>query len=53
MKVGRKILENRIEEFCKNSSQLLNSIHTRCEGNEEVQENGQAKRGRKKRAKKK
>jgi hypothetical protein len=53
MKVGKKILENRIEEFCRASSQLLNSIHTRCGEIEEVQGNGQTKRGRKKRAKKK
>ncbi len=53
MKAGKKILESRIVEFCRTSSQLLQSIHTRCGEIEEVPGNGRAKKGRKKRARKK
>lgn len=53
MKAGKKMLENRIEEFCRTSSQLLQSIHVRCGEIDGPPENGQQKRGRKKRAKKK
>ncbi len=52
MKVGKK-MENRIEEFCKNSSELLQNIHARCGEVEGGADNGQPKRGRKKRTKKK
>ncbi len=52
MKVGKK-MQNRIEEFCKNSSELLQSIHVRCGDNEETSGNGGVKRGRKKRSKRK
>lgn len=53
MKAGKKILENKIEEFCRNSSELLQSIHSRCGEIEGGSGNGQRKRGRKKRTKKK
>jgi len=52
MKTGKKMLENRIEEFCRNSSELLQNIHSRC-GTDCGAENSQPKKGRKKRAKKK
>ena len=52
MKVGKK-MQNRIEEFCKGSSELLQNIHIRCGDVEGDANNGQPKRGRKKRAKKK
>ena len=53
MKAGKKVLENRIEEFCKTSSQLLQSIHVRCGETDGSVENGQQKRGRKKKSRKK
>lgn len=48
MKAGKKMLENRIEEFCRTSSQLLQSIHVRCGETDGVPGNGQRKRGRRK-----
>lgn len=54
MKNGKKVLENRIEEFCRTSSQLLQSIHVRCgEMDGEGSGSGQQKRGRKKKSRKK
>ena len=53
MKVGKKMLESRIEEFCKNSSELLQNIHVRCGDNEGGSGNGKPKRGRKKSSKRK
>ncbi len=52
MKTGKKMLESRVDEFCRNSSELLQNIHSRC-GNLESNGRGQPKKGRKKRAKKK
>ena len=52
MKAGKKMLESRVDEFCKNSSELLQNIHSRC-GTSDGTGNGQSKKGRKKRAKKK
>jgi len=52
MKVGKK-MQNRIEEFCRNSSELLQGIHSRCGEMNGSGENGQNKKVRKKRAKKK
>ena len=51
MKVGKKI-QSRIEEFCKGSSELLQSIHVRCGDLESDSSDGQTKKGRKKRKKK-
>lgn len=52
MKVGKKML-SRIEEFCRDSSELLHNIHLRCGDIEGDAHNEQPKRGRKKRTKKK
>ncbi|GBE03119.1 hypothetical protein BMS3Abin09_00027 [bacterium BMS3Abin09] len=52
MKVGKK-MQSRIEEFCKDSSELLQSIHVRCGEVGSESNNGQSKKGRKKRTKKK
>lgn len=52
MKVGKK-MQSRIDEFCRDSSELLQNIHTRCGDVESNSGNGKSKRGRKKRAKKK
>jgi len=52
MKAGRKMLDSRIEEFCRNSSELLQSIHVRCGEIDGPPENGQSNKVRKKKAKK-
>ena len=52
MKAGRKMLDSRIEEFCRNSSKLLQSIHVRCGEVDGPEENCQGKKVRKKRTKK-
>ena len=52
MKTGKKMLENRVDEFCRDSSELLQNIHLRC-GVVGGTGSGQPKKGRKKRAKKK
>jgi hypothetical protein len=52
MKTGKKMLENRVDEFCRNSLELLQNIHSRCGAVGETG-SGQPKKGRKKRAKKK
>jgi len=44
-----RVIDARIDEFCKTSADLLSEIHVRCEGNS----NGgkkQKKRGRKRKA---
>ncbi len=51
MKVGKK-MQSRIEVFCRDSSELLQSIHVRCGDVEGEANNGQPKRERKKRRKK-
>ena len=53
MKANKKVIESRIEEFCRNSSEVLQNIHLRCGDVERGGTNGQSKKGRKKRAKRK
>lgn len=48
MKAGKKMLESRIEEFCRASSQLLQSIHTRCDTFDGTSGNGRPKKKKKK-----
>ncbi len=44
------LIENRIDEFCKSSTELLECIQTRCS---DPASQGKAKRGRKKKEKSK
>ena len=47
---SKVVIDNRVDEFCRTSSELLEGIHSRCS---DPAEQGKAKRGRKKKVKKK
>jgi hypothetical protein len=46
------IIEERIDQFCQNSAELLKNIHERCSDITGKKASGKVKRGRKKRSKK-
>ncbi len=45
------IIEERIDQFCQNSAELLKNIHERCSDTTGGKASGKGKRGRKKRSK--
>ncbi len=48
-----KVLEDRIDQFCQNSTELLTNIHERCGNKSGGNSSQKKKRGRKKKAAKK
>ncbi len=44
----RALIEDKIEQFCQNSAELLSDIHERCSNLEDGKAKKKAKRGRKK-----
>ncbi len=48
-----KLLEDKIDQFCQNSTELLINIHERCSNTEKGNASKKGKRGRKKKAIKK
>ena len=47
-----RMLDEKIEQFCQASADLLAGIHARCDKTPEGIESGKSKRGRKKKANK-
>lgn len=48
----RRMLDEKIEQFCQASADLLEGIHARCDKTPEGVKGGKSKRGRKRKAKK-
>ncbi len=45
------IMEDKIDQFCENSAELLKNIHERCSDTNGKKASGKGKRGRKKKSK--
>ena len=48
----QEIMEEKIDQFCQNSAELLKNIHERCGDTTGGKASGKGKRGRKKKSKK-